>query len=182
MRTPPDGLAYEPRFITAAEEAALIGEIARLPLREAEYKGYTARRRIASYGSQYDFGANQLLPAAPLPPFLLPLRQRVAGWLGLQPEGFVDALIAEYRPGTALGWHRDVPDFELIAGVSLGAACRMRFRPFPLEKNARRQTLSLELEGRSAYVLRGAVRWHWQHSIPATPGLRYSITFRTRRA
>jgi hypothetical protein len=25
-------------------------------------------------------------------------------------------------------------------------------------------------------------RWGWQHSIAATPALRYSITFRTRRA
>ena len=29
------------------------------------------------------------------------------------------ASIAEYRTGTELGWHRDVPDFEVVAGVSL---------------------------------------------------------------
>lgn len=176
-----DGFVYEPEFITAAEENALIGEIVRLPLAEAQYKGYTAKRRIASFGSQYDFGENELLPGPPIPQFLLPLREKVAGWLGLEPGRFIDALIAEYRPGTALGWHRDVPEFELIAGVSLGAACRMRFRPYPPQKGARGQSLSLELERRSAYALRGAVRWRWQHSIPAAPALRYSITLRTRR-
>jgi alkylated DNA repair dioxygenase AlkB len=181
VKTPPQGLVYEPGFIAAEEEAALIVEIARLPLREAQYKGFTAKRRIASFGSRYDFSANQLLSAAPIPEFLLPSRQKLAAWLGLVPGHFVDALVAEYRPGTSLGWHRDVPDFELVAGISLGAACRMRFRPYPPEKGARQQTLSIELEPRSAYVLRDAVRWRWQHSIAATPGLRYSITFRTRR-
>jgi alkylated DNA repair dioxygenase AlkB len=32
---------------------------------------------------------------------------------------------------------------------------------------------------RSAYLLSGKARWSWQHSIPATDALRYSITFRT---
>ena len=41
--------------------------------------------------------------------------------------------------------------------------------------------LALELEPRSAYQLNGASRWRWQHSIPPTPELRYSITFRTLR-
>jgi alkylated DNA repair dioxygenase AlkB len=152
-----------------------------VPLAEAQYKRYTAKRRIASFGSRYDFDDNALLPGPPIAEFLLPLRAKVAGWAGVDANDFFDALIAEYRPGSALGWHRDVPDFELIAGVSLASACRMRFRPYPPEKGARGQTLSIELERRSAYVLAGAVRWHWQHSITATPALRYSITFRTRR-
>ena len=40
-------------------------------------------------------------------------------------------LINEYRIGTPLGWHRDSPEFNLVAGVSLGAPCRMRLRPYP---------------------------------------------------
>jgi hypothetical protein len=28
--------------------------------------------------------------------------------------------------------------------------------------------------------MQGDARWAWQHSVPPTPGLRYSITFRTR--
>ena len=38
----------------------------------------------------------------------------------------------------------------------------------------------LELEPRSAYVMRDTARWGWQHSIPPTKTMRYSITFRTR--
>jgi len=30
------------------------------------------------------------------------------------------------------------------------------------------------------YVMRGAIRWQWQHSMPPMRELRYSITLRTR--
>lgn len=30
-------------------------------------------------------------------------------------------------------------------------------------------------------LMRGEARWGWQHSIPPTKSLRYSITFCTRR-
>jgi alkylated DNA repair dioxygenase AlkB len=91
----------------------------------------------------------------------------------------VHALVTEYRPGTELGWHRDVPEFELVVGISLAAPCRMRFRAFPVRKHAK--VFSLDLEPRSLYVLRDEIRWGWQHSVSPTPALRYSITFRTRR-
>ena len=152
--------------------------IATLPLEEARYKDYTAKRRAVSFGFDYDFSYSALRPAPDIPEILLPLRGRVAAWLRVPPDAIRHALVAEYRPGTALGWHRDVPDFELVCGISLAAAARMRFRPFPPTGN-RKEVLSLELAPRSAYVLRGDARWRWQHSIPPTKALRYSVTFRT---
>jgi alkylated DNA repair dioxygenase AlkB len=131
-----------------------------------------------SFGSTYDFSSN-VREAAPDPPrFLEALRLKVSRWMEVSSTALKHVLIAEYRPGTALGWHRDVPDFELVCGVSLAAACRMRFRPYPPGKD-RKSILSLDLAPRSAYVLRGDARWRWQHSIPPTKALRYSITFRT---
>ena len=59
--TPIEGWQYRPEFISDAEEIALLGHIADLALHEARYKNYTARRRIASFGSQYDFDDNRLL-------------------------------------------------------------------------------------------------------------------------
>jgi alkylated DNA repair dioxygenase AlkB len=111
------------------------------------------------------------------PEFLRPLAGRVAAWLGVDAAELQQVLINEYRIGTPLGWHRDSPEFNLVAGVSLGAACRMRFRPFPPRRGG--PVLSLDLAPRSAYQLCGDVRWRWQHSVPATQALRYSITFRT---
>ena len=177
----PDGLVYRPDFLSAAEESQLLAQIRALPLHEAKYKQFTARRRIASFGAQYDFSANVLEPAPQLPASFQPLRAKVAYWLDLAPEQLAHVLIAEYRPGTPLGWHRDVPQFELIAGLSLAGPARMRLRPYPVRENKREGVLVLELEPRSAYVLQGDARWRWQHSIPPTKALRYSITFRTRR-
>jgi alkylated DNA repair dioxygenase AlkB len=144
--------------------------MARLQFEEARYRDYTARRRIVHFG-----------PDAAKPEFLRPLLQRVADWLGVEPADLRQVLINEYRTGTPLGWHRDSPEYDLVAGVSLGAPCRMRFRPFPHRRGdkAKAPILSLELAPRSAYQLCGDVRWRWQHSVPATKALRYSITFRT---
>ena len=176
----PAGMVYQPEFITVADEAALVAEILNLPLQEAKYKEFTAKRRIISYGGSYDFSSNELLPASPIPAFLHPLRNHISDWVAVPASDFMHALIAEYQPGTQLGWHRDVPEFEIVVGVSLGTACRMRFRRFPHVKGDR-ESLSMDLDPRSAYVLRGHARWAFQHSIPPTKALRYSITFRTRR-
>ena len=178
----PEGFDYQPDFLAPTEEAALLDIIRALPLAEAQYKQFTARRRTVSYGSQYDFDANALLSAPPLPSFLDPLREKAAQWTGLQSGQFVHALVSEYRPGAPLGWHRDVPQFEVIVGVSLGGTCVMRLRPYrPGEKQNRRDVIALTLEPRSAYVMRGPARWSWQHCIAATKELRYSITLRTAR-
>ncbi|HYH42201.1 MAG TPA: alpha-ketoglutarate-dependent dioxygenase AlkB, partial [Burkholderiales bacterium] len=160
-----------------------LARIRELPLEEAKYKEFTARRRTVSYGGKYDFSANKLDAAPDIPPFLFPLRKKVAKWLGMPPESFVHALVTEYSPGTPLGWHRDVPEFELIVGVSLGGRARMRLRPYrPREKQNRKDAISLELEPRSAYVMRDNARWSWQHCISETRALRYSVTFRTAAA
>jgi alkylated DNA repair protein (DNA oxidative demethylase) len=50
---------------------------------------------------------------------------------------------------------------------------------FQRGKGDARQVAEVTLEPRSAYVLAGAARFAWQHSIPPTKALRYSITFRT---
>jgi alkylated DNA repair dioxygenase AlkB len=174
--TLPEGFVYQLEFISRSEESALLEAIGALALEDAKYKAYTARRRVAYFGFDYDFSANRLGEAAPVPEFLHPLREKMARWMGLEPAAFVHALVSEYRPGTPLGWHRDAPDFDRVAGVSLGGSARMRLRPYPAAKE---KPLVLELEPRSAYQMNGAARWRWQHSISATRELRYSITFRT---
>ena len=176
----PSGLAYVPGFLSHEDERALLDGIGGLDLREAQYKEYTAKRRVASFGAGYDFTENELTPAPHLPEFLQLLREKIARWLAIPANDFGYALVSEYRPGTELGWHRDVPQFEVVAGVSLASTATIRFRRFPPAKRA--AVYTLDLAPRSAYVLRGDARWKWQHSIAATPALRYSITFRTRRS
>lgn len=175
----PDGMRYAEEFLTPAEEAALVATVEALPLANMRYQQYTAKRRVVSYGGQYDFSAQKLNEAEPLPEWLDALRARAGAWAGIAPERFTQALIAEYQPGTPLGWHRDVPDFEDIVGVSLLDEAVMRLRPYPHVVGSKALGLKLTLPPRSIYLLRGASRWEWQHAVSPTKSLRYSITLRT---
>jgi alkylated DNA repair dioxygenase AlkB len=177
----PVEMRFAPRFLSTDEERQLLALIGGLELKEAQYKEYTARRRVIGFGGQFDYDANELKPGAAIPEALYPLRERVAAWLDAEPERFSQMLVAEYRPGTPLGWHRDVPDFESIVGISLLGTATMRFRPYPHVPGRATKAFQLELPARCAYVLEGEARWNWQHSIVATKELRYSITLRTRR-
>jgi alkylated DNA repair dioxygenase AlkB len=181
LRALPEGLRYEEDFLDADEEKALVAWIGALPLRQARYKAWTARRRVVSYGGRYDLDRNVLLPDQPVPSFLRNLRARAASWIGTE-EGRLDhALIAEYRAGTRLGWHRDVPEFGFVVGISLAGTARMRLRRYPHVAGARERPIPLELAPRSIYSLCGDARWKWQHAISPTKSLRYSITFRSLR-
>lgn len=173
------GLVYQEWFLSTQEERELIDVIRSLPLHAARYKQYLARRRVASFGGSYDFDANRLLPGVPLDLRLHPLREKVARWLGQPSDSLVHALVAEYAPGTPLGWHRDVPDFETIVGVSLGGRATLKLRPYP-DEPAARKVVQLEVQPRSIYKMASEARWGWQHSVAPTAELRWSITFRTR--
>jgi alkylated DNA repair dioxygenase AlkB len=177
----PEGMIYQREFLSVEEEAHWIAVVASLPLKEMNYRGYTARRRVVSFGGKYDFSAQRLAPASPLPAELEPLRAQAAAWLGLPPEAFTQTLVAEYREGTPLGWHRDVPDFEDVVGVSLLGEGVMRFRRYPPREPKKADVIRLTLQPRSIYLLRGPARWAWQHNVAPAHELRYSITFRTSR-
>jgi alkylated DNA repair dioxygenase AlkB len=177
----PVGFEYVADFLSVAHEQELLAHIRLLPLEEAKYKEWRARRRVASFGGRYDYGRNELTPAPAMPQFLHALRAELASWAGIAAERLRHALIAEYRPETPLGWHRDVPQFEEVIGVSLLGHARLRFRPWP-PRSGQRTVCALELAPRSAYILRGAARWQWQHAVSPTKELRYSITFRSDAA
>ncbi len=88
------------------------------------------------------------------------------------------ALITEYGPGAAIGWHRDKGVFSDVIGVSLLSPCTFRLRR---RVGSSWERYSLIAEPRSAYLLRGEARTAWEHSIPAVETLRYSVTFRSLR-
>jgi alkylated DNA repair dioxygenase AlkB len=177
----PEGMRYAEEFLTPEEESGLIARIEQLPLAPMQYQQYEARRRVVNYGGKYDYAAQKLRPAEALPGWLDPLREKAGAWAGIAPEDFVQALVAEYTPGTPLGWHRDVPDYEDIVGVSLLDEVLLKFRPYPHVVGVKADVLKLAVPPRSIYLLHGASRWKWQHSVPAVKVLRYSITLRTAR-
>ena len=175
---PPDGFLYQPDVLPPNEEQDLAARFATLPLKEFEFHGYVGKRRTLSYGWHYDFGERKLRPAGEIPDFLRPLRERAAAFAGLPPEDLPHALITEYGPGAAIGWHRDKGVFDDVVGISLLSPCLFRLRR---QAGAGWERYSLTVEPRSAYLLRGTVRTEWEHSIPGVNALRYSVTFRSLR-
>ena len=180
----PDGFHYAAGFVSVDDERRLADAIARVEFNTFEMRGVVARRRVAFFGATYDAGATA--PRA-IPEFLFDLRSRLAGWARVEPAAFAMALINEYSPGAPIGWHRDAPQYDIVAGVSLLSSCRMRFRRYEKggiatgPRTRRTATHELLLEPRSAYLMTGPSRQEYEHHIPAVSSLRYSITFRTLR-
>ena len=181
----PQGFHYRDEFVSGAEQASLLADIVGVEFANFEMRGVVARRRVAFFGATYDAGDATVQP---MPDFLRPLIERAAAWAGVKPDDFAMALINEYRAGAPIGWHRDAPQYDIVAGISLLSPCRMRFRPYlspgttPTGGRRRTATHDIVLTPRSAYLMTGESRSGYEHSIPPVAELRYSITFRTLRA
>lgn len=174
----PEGFAYQPGLITPHEETELARHLEGLPFQAFDFHGYLANRRVVGFGLRYDYDRRVVVEAAPIPDFLLPVREKVAAFARRPVEAFAQVLINEYLPGAGIGWHRDKPHFENVAGVSLLAACSFRLRRKSGDKWERR---TIVVEPRSAYLMTGPSRTQWEHSIPPLAEHRYSITLRTLR-
>ena len=174
----PEGFRYHQDLLNGEEEHTLVGEIERLPFKEFAFHGFTGKRRVVSFGWQYDFNHAKLREAAPIPASFLPVREKAAELAGLAQQDLAHLLVTEYRPGAAIGWHKDRHIFADVIGISLLSPCTFRFR----KKTGKGwQRASVLLAPRSAYLLRGPARHDWEHSIPGVDHLRYSLTFRNFR-
>jgi alkylated DNA repair protein (DNA oxidative demethylase) len=175
----PEGLVYREELVSEDEERKLLDELERVDFDEIRMHGVVAKRTAKHYGLDYDYERRATVDAAePVPEWLEPVREGAAELAGVRSEELVEVLVQRYPEGAPIGWHRDSPAFELVAGVSLAAPARMRFRRGPAGD---RETYEIELAPRSGYVLAGEARWKWEHHVPPAKALRYSITFRTLR-
>jgi DNA oxidative demethylase len=186
--TLPEGLTYVPGFLAEAEERDVLAVLATVELHPYVLHDTPSRRLVRSFGLARVGGAYDAGPAEPIPAELEWLRDRCAGLMKREPQALTQLLVTYYPSGAGIGWHRDLPQFGDVSGVSLLTACRMRFRrgrrPRPIEHRGRTrawETAELTLEPRSAYVLSGPARTEWQHHIPPVPEERWSMTFRTLR-
>jgi alkylated DNA repair dioxygenase AlkB len=173
----PEGFSYHPDVLDHAEERALLDLIETLPLAEARFHGFVARRRVMHFGWVYSFTGAHVEAGPPIPPLLLGLRARLAALAGEPAAIFEGALVTEYPPGARMGWHRDARPFgPVVIAASLGGACRFRLR---CAVDGEREVFTQELAPRSAYVLAGLARREWEHGIPPVGEPRFSVTFRS---
>lgn len=176
----PAGLTVRPDLLTSEEEGALLGWVAGLPFEHVVMRGVSSRRRVCHFGAGYDFDARAATPGEPLPAQLQGLRERAAAFAAVAPGSLAEALVTEYAAGATIGWHKDAQAFgSVVVGVSLASDAVMRFQR--RAAGGERRVHEQPLPRRSAYVLTGAARWTWQHSIPSVSALRYSVTFRQLR-
>lgn len=176
--TPPEGFRYRPAVLSAVTESRLLEALGGLPFRNFEFHGFVGKRRVVSYGWRYDFSQERVEPAAPIPDFLLGVRDEAATFAGLAADRLLQILVTEYQAGASIGWHRDKAVFGDVIGISLLSPCTFRLRR---KSGTKWQRYAVIAEPRSAYLMTGPSRTEWEHSIPAVPSRRYSITFRTLR-
>src|SRR3954453_15764044 len=174
----PEGFRYELELMPPRMERDLLDVFEHLRWDPIVIRGQAAKRTARHYGLGYDYEARTPMPGEAVPDWLDPARTLGAGFAGREPEQLAEILVQRYPPGSTIGWHRDAPAFDEVIGLSIGGFSRMRFQR---GKRDAREVFEIGLEPRSGYVLSGEARWSWQHSIPATKELRYSITFRTLR-
>ena len=142
-------------------------------------RGQVARRRTAHFGWIYGYESWRIEPGPAIPDFLL-RAARARGDAGVvsTASDLVEVLVTDYPARAGIGWHRDAPMFGVVVGVSLGSACRFRFRRAvpPRATCARqcspraRRTCSTARRARSGSTRSRRARAE-----------RYSVTFRTLR-
>jgi alkylated DNA repair dioxygenase AlkB len=171
----PQGLRYATEFVSPSTEQELIRHISALPLQPFQFGQYEGKRRVASFGFSYDYTLRRLQDAEPIPEWLGPIVSQVEAFGG-RSTPVRQILCTEYDTGVGIGWHRDKPHFDRVFGLSLGSPCKFRFRRSSGEKWER---FTLHATPRSLYMMSGASRHIWEHSIAGVQAPRYSITFRT---
>ena len=177
----PQGFTYHPDFISKEEEIRLVEEINNTPLTPFIFQGYEAKRRVASFGYDWNFEKQILTKGKDIPTVFFWLIDRVAEQLTIEKTTIAELLITEYTEGTVINWHRDAPPFDTIAGISLLSDCIFKLKPHDKQLQSKKAIFSFPVKRRSLYIMQGEARSAWQHSIAAVKHTRYSITLRTLR-
>lgn len=177
----PYGFSYFPDFITEQEETGLLAVIGKLDLHPLIFQGFEAKRKVESYGYDYNFDKRTVTKGKVIPEGLIPLVEKVAAFLTIPAESLAEVLVTEYPVGSVINWHRDAPPFDMIIGVSLLSDCTFKFRPYDKAKQNRKSIISFTVNRRSVYVIKDEARTDWEHSISPVKEIRISVTLRTVR-
>ena len=101
-------------------------DVRRIQFSELRMRDQVARRWVAHFGWLYGYDSWKIEPGPAIPEFLHALRARGATLLAVEAEELVEALVTEYPPGAAIGWHRAARCFGVIVAISLLSPCRLR--------------------------------------------------------
>jgi alkylated DNA repair dioxygenase AlkB len=175
----PPGFSYTEDFLSSEEEEDLVKEISKIELHNMNFQGFEAKRKVASFGYDWNFETRSLSKGKDIPVLFDGLLFKLSDHLQIPSSGFADLLVTEYPVSSVINWHRDALPFDIIAGISLHADCTFRLRPQDKAKQTRGAVISFPVQRRSLYVMKGESRTEWQHSIAPVKQVRYSVTLRT---
>ena len=145
----PDGFRLVPRFIAADEQAAIEHWI------QSNFAWDTRRQGMLPPSEQYPHDG-------PIPPWAEVLSERMVA-LGIFRSRPDHVLLRRYERGAGVEPHIDREMYgPVIAGLTLGSS-----RMFHLTRPHRRSRLEAFLLPGDLYVMTGAARYRWRHSIPA---------------
>jgi alkylated DNA repair dioxygenase AlkB len=174
MATKPEGLLYIAHFLSGAEQDTLLRELRALAYQHDTFRGQRLKRSYAQFGYAYVSTGRKLETTAAMPEFLQVVIDKARPHC---PEGatFNQCIVTHYPIGAGIGWHTDAPRFgECVVGVSLGTEARFQFRPNGTEET----TYEVRAAPGSMYLMRGPVRWDYQHQVVRVKTERFSLTFR----
>jgi alkylated DNA repair dioxygenase AlkB len=177
----PEGFEYYPSFINEAEEQQLIRAVEDIELNAMIFQGFAAKRKVESFGYDYNFDKRTITKGKEIPTDFHSLVEKVSTFLQMESGKIAELLVTEYPIGSVINWHRDAPPFDVVIGISLLSDCKFRLRPYDKAKQGRNSIISIPVNRRSLYVIKGAARSEWEHSISPVKEKRYSITLRTLR-
>lgn len=168
------GLTLVKDFISEKEESDIIDEILKNPWENLSH------RRVQHYGFKFLYGANSINTdekQGELPDFInTPLDLLKDHNL----PAFDQCTVNEYKPGNGIPPHIDshAPFEEELVSVSMLSDIVMLFKN-PITK----EELHLLLPRRSALILRGEMRYLWNHSIAVrkVDRVETNLIFRRRR-
>ena len=179
--TAPVGLEVTPDFISADEEASLIETVDLLKWDKL------VMRRVQHYGWRYDYKKQAVEPKdhiGPLPGWAQDLAQRLLD-LRLVQELPDQVIVNNYDAGQGITAHIDCPECFRGAVVTFSLLETWTMVFTREHEGSRREKFEQLLPRRSAAVMSGDARSHWEHAIPvrvADDGVRrvrrVSITFR----
>jgi DNA oxidative demethylase len=173
----PRGLVLAYEAMTRAEEDDLIAEMQASGLSRSHFGDEPGNPRSSmSYLYRYDLPSQSFVRAPPVPEGFHAIARRAAAFAGLESEEIMHCALNLYEPGAMIQSHIDMPCWDRVVGISLGAAAIMNLRRVTADGD---ETIAIELPPRSMYLLRDEARHDWEHAIPRVAHRRWSITFRS---
>lgn len=151
----PEGLYFNPDFISLEEEAELLKWLDSHKWENVN-KSNPKSRRVQQYGYGYGYRSHSLTPGPPMEGPILDLANRMKATGFIEP---IQCIVNEYYRDQGIAAHIDSKNFgPTVFNVSMGAPAILKFKRDG-------EVFDCYLPPRSLVVMTGEARYSWTHEI-----------------